>query len=293
MAVASVASHGERHVNPLAEQRQERQSAATTVAKENAGNNAVSEDTYTPSAADNSAQATAQAAGIFQFNPAAVASTNVLAQPPLAANQDGPAPQPAPIANASADPVQTSTATNAGSSGNATQLVAGAPASQTAALATAGNTDVQSQVQALNNALAALGLSRYDIQQIDRIATVIQNFNPSAYTDLVNQFQERAQPASQLAAPPVGTNGNNAENLAANSKPGAAVNAGYQLRGISVTYAALPAATGPGAAKPQIQQVQITLTGGTGQTIQVQAPRQSTDAGTPSAQGPQAHIQAA
>ena len=62
-------------------------------------------------------------------------------------------------------------------------------------------TNVQEQVQTLNAALPALGLSKVEIQEIDSIATQIQNFNPAAYTNLVNQFEALAhQPTQQNAA---------------------------------------------------------------------------------------------
>ena len=53
----------------------------------------------------------------------------------------------------------------------------------------------QQQLQTLNQALAALGLSAQDIQQVDRIATVINDFNPSAFTALAYQLEELAQQA--------------------------------------------------------------------------------------------------
>ena len=40
----------------------------------------------------------------------------------------------------------------------------------------------QQQIQALNNALAALGLDPQQIQELDQIASIIKDFNPAAYT---------------------------------------------------------------------------------------------------------------
>ena len=53
---------------------------------------------------------------------------------------------------------------------------------------------MQEQIQILNASLPALGLSKVEIQEIDHIATQIQNFNPAAYATLVNQFEALAQP---------------------------------------------------------------------------------------------------
>ena len=39
-----------------------------------------------------------------------------------------------------------------------------------------------------------------EIQEIDRIASQIQDFNPAAYTSLVNQFEALAQQATQQNA---------------------------------------------------------------------------------------------
>jgi len=296
MAVASVANNVERHINPLVEQHRDRPAASSPAAKENAASNAAAEDTYTPS--DNSAQA----AGIFQLNPAVLAANAALAQPGPASDQNATPLPPAPVATTNTAPAQAAAAT-AGTAANAAQqavtTATGAPAPQVSA-ATTANSEAQGQVQSLNNALAALGLSRTDIQQIDRIATLIQNFDPSAYMDLVNQFQRVSQQAQQLAT----SSNAGAAVPAAPAQAAAGPNTGgYQLQGISISYAE-PTPTvnagagnggGPGAGvnSPstapglQIQQVQFTLANGNGQTLQVQAPQQNTYAGTPNLQTPQ------
>jgi hypothetical protein len=289
MAVASVANDVERRANPLVEQRREQPVASSPAAKENAAANTVAEDTYTPS--DDSTQATAQAAGIFQLDPAVLAADTATAQP-------------GPLADQNAAPAQAAAPTTAGTGTNGVQqtTATGAAAPQTTA-ATTTNTQAQGQVQSLNNALSALGLSRTDIQQIDRIATLIQNFDPGAYMDLVNQFQRQAQQAQQLAAP---ANAGDPNPVATAQTAAAPNTGGYQLQGISINYAG-PTATqnagnggaGSGTNNPpvapqvQIQQVQFTLANGSGQTFQVQAPQQSTYAGTPNLQTPQTHTTAA
>ena len=69
-------------------------------------------------------------------------------------------------------------------------------------------TGAQEQIQALNAALPALGLSKEEIQEIDHLASQIQNFNPAAYTNLVNQFEAQAHPVEQQSTPNAPANAN-------------------------------------------------------------------------------------
>lgn len=68
----------------------------------------------------------------------------------------------------------------------------------------AQSASVNSELQSLNTALSALGLPQSDIAVIDRIAALLKDFSPAAYSDLLHQFETLAQ--SQLApsatAPP-------------------------------------------------------------------------------------------
>jgi hypothetical protein len=68
----------------------------------------------------------------------------------------------------------------------------------------AQSASVNSELQSLNTALSALGLPPSDIAVIDRIAALLKDFSPAAYSDLLHQFETLAQ--SQLApsatAPP-------------------------------------------------------------------------------------------
>lgn len=251
MAVASVASHGERHVNPLTEQYLERQPGTNAAAKETVANNVVAEDTFTPSNPSESVQSTAQNAGIVQLGQAATAAN---AAPTQTRSQTTPNADSRPDAGA---PTTNATVTTAQST--ATSAPTGTPVGTV-------NTSEQGQEQALNTELAALGLSNYDILQIDRIATVIQNFNPSAYTDLVNQFERQVQEAKQLTTPPVGSEAN--PSAVTNSNSGAAANAdsaGQQGPGTNNTP--------PGSATPQIEVVQLTTANG--QAVQFQTPQQN------------------
>jgi hypothetical protein len=306
MAVAGIANHGQRQVNPLVEQWQEKRSEAGASGRENAGNKAVTEDTFTPSTQNDSAQATAQAAGIFQISQAAQTTNTVLAQPVPDANQNAVPAQDTPATTTNAVAAQVGAAAITNASADAAQQVAATPAAQAATDAGGATTNVQGQVQALNTALAALGLSNYDIEQIDRIAAVIQNFNPSAYTDLVNQFQELAQELTQQSAVTAAANASTAASpiTAANTGAGTNANGGsFQVQSVSINFTGVQetvnsAATNGGGqgtaannaqittANLQIEQVQFTLTNANGQAIQVQAPQQNTHTGTTYQQTP-------
>jgi hypothetical protein len=58
-------------------------------------------------------------------------------------------------------------------------------------------------LQALNLSLAALGLSRQDINQLDQIASTINDYSPAAYTARAFQLEALAQ--RPPAPPPAAT----------------------------------------------------------------------------------------
>jgi hypothetical protein len=156
---------------------------ANTQGTGNADNAAVTEDTFTPSGQNNFTQATAQDAGIFQVSQGAL--TAVTAKLLFAhANANGTPSGIAAQAASAANP-------NAGNAQPA------ALAGQAPPVKAVPATNVQQQIQFLNAALPALRLSKVEIQEIDRLAAQIQNFNPAAYTDLINQFEALAQQATQ------------------------------------------------------------------------------------------------
>src|SRR5579863_9515212 len=162
-----------------------------------------------------------------QTNPA-VAPGNTVAPlvPPLVSLVEGTAQTPIQTIPTTAAPAATIPAAatlavavagvQAGSNGNATAAnVAPVTAQQPAAAASATNSASaigadtlasQARLQTLNNSLAALGLSKADIQTVDQIANAINDFNPDAYSSLVYQFEAAAQaavsqtPASNAAA---------------------------------------------------------------------------------------------
>jgi hypothetical protein len=182
--------------------------AVAPVAAVNPGKAPVAEDTFTPSAQNNSAQSAAQEAGIFQVTQGALtaATANLLiGQANANASQNGAPAQNVPAAgtNVGAPPPAAASIPNTPST--ASQQPANVPGVPQATSTAAASANVQSKIQALNAALPALGLSNEQIQQIDRIASLVQDFNPAAYVSLVNQFE--AQQTSQqtpaiVAIPP-------------------------------------------------------------------------------------------
>jgi hypothetical protein len=283
MAVEGIANIIQSVEDPLFGRTQVTQAGTKTLGTGSAGNAAVTEDTFTPSTQNNPAQATAQDAGIFQVSQGAltaVAASILFARTIPNVNQSGAPAQPTPATETDAGNAQTAAPANPNTSVNAAQQVAATPAvpATTGAAATA---NVQVQIQALNAALPALGLSNAEIQQIDRIASLIQNFNPAAYINLVNQFEALAQQSAANAEASAITTATT--NAGANANGG-----GFQVRGISgLQETASNAETNGGgqstpanniqskAAGLQIEQSQFTLANGNGQTTQVQAPQQN------------------
>ena len=63
-----------------------------------------------------------------------------------------------------------------------------------------GPIEVRTQLQTLNNALAALGLDRAEIQKVDRIASSTGDFSPAAFTSLAYQLEALARDLAQRPA---------------------------------------------------------------------------------------------
>lgn len=178
----------------------------------NGVNPVVTEDTFTPSGQSNSAQTAAQDAGIFQVSQGALTAVeaNILFEQ-AAANG---------ATNGSPGQIASGTAPNAGNPQPGAPANSNAPPNpgplfapdfvgQPPAPRAVPTTNVQEKILILNASLPALGLSKVEIQEIDNIATQIQNFNPAAYTALVNQFEALAQQATQqntASGAPNGTN---------------------------------------------------------------------------------------
>ena len=148
------------------------------------------------------------------------------------------------------------------------------------------NTDALAQLQGLNSALAALGLDQAEIDVIDRIAQLIKDFNPAAFTSLVNQLQLLQQDTAQSAAQ--NTTSANATNTA-----NAASASGFKLEAFTIKFAGVNETLQQGgngsnanggtiqvsAFQFQISEVQLFLGNKTtGQTAAIQSPQVTTTA---------------
>jgi hypothetical protein len=167
------------------------------------------QDSFTPSAQNNSAQATAQDAGLFQVSQFALSSATA----DVLTAQAAP-PQPAQLALAGTTDVATSqaappTALNvqtpappapAPIPADTPALPTPVAAPQATSSAAAATAITPGQLQSLNEHLLGLGLSNSDIQDIDRIASVAKNSNPAVYNDLIQQFEAQAAQQTALAA---------------------------------------------------------------------------------------------
>jgi hypothetical protein len=223
MAVEGIGSLAQALADQLSGQTVNLPAGANTPGAGNSGNPVAAQDTYTPSGRSNSAQATAQDAGLFQVGPAALTAITANILFVQAASDGAPNGSPAQTASGTttnAGNAQPGAATNSSAPANPGQLFAPDPAEQAPAPKAVPTTNVQEKIQALNASLPALGLSKVEIQEIDNLATQIQNFNPAAYAALVNQFETLAQQATQQ-------NTANASNTATqNTTPGTKVNGG-------------------------------------------------------------------
>jgi hypothetical protein len=203
MAVEGIGSLVKILADQLSGQPGNLPAGANAPASGNAVNPVVTEDTFTPSGQSNSAQTAAQDAGIFQVSQGAltVVEANILFE--QAASNGAPNGSPAQtesVATTNAGNPQPGAPANSNTPANTGPLFAPDPAGQAPAPKAVPTTNVQEKVLILNASLPALGLSKVEIQEIDTIATQIQNFNPAAYAVLVNQFEALAQQAAQQNA---------------------------------------------------------------------------------------------
>src|SRR5258707_5229478 len=126
------------------------------------------QDEFVFSNPDSQAQAFEQAAGLFTVKQPAVFA-------PAADLLLTPATPPPAGANAVAATATTPPTTPGGTAG-----------------AAVGSPSVEDQLQALNIALVALGLNPADISKVDQIASLINDFSPTAYNSLVYQLVAQA-----------------------------------------------------------------------------------------------------
>lgn len=185
MSSVSLVSLSERLLNQNAAQGQDVQaSQKSSTPQDNQEALNVAQDQFTPSAQNNRAQTSAQAAGLFSvpqsqlFSPAA---NSLLQQVPSSpTNQNSAAGQPI------TPPIQPG-------------QISSAVAPQPTTAPTTDSTYTQQQLQPLNEALVSLGLSQQDIQKLDQIAAISSDFSPAAFTALAYQMEELAQQSSQAA----------------------------------------------------------------------------------------------
>ncbi len=239
----------------------------------NAGIAPVAEDIFTPSSQVDSTQATAQDAGIFQIAQGTAPSNT----------PNNPYVQTAANRNSNDVPGQASSAVNANTAAadNASTTSAGnAYATPGAVLPEhpqrkrqcRGQQPRVSRYKFRRSTLRfTLGLTNTEINQIDRIASLVHNFNPAAYASLVNQFEAQAQqnapsstatsPANQGASPPTSANGSGVQvQQILASSPGtqqSATGSGAPNGGVQSTAASNGQPAAPGV---QLGKVQLTST---------------------------------
>jgi hypothetical protein len=216
MAVEGIGNLTQNFADQLAGQPAVPQAAANVRGAGSLGAAAALEDTFTPSSQANAAQATAQDAGIFEVGQgtlSGVTASLLFAQANAGTNQNGIPAQGAPATATNTGNAQPATPTNANSPVIPGQLFTPAPAGQAPPVKATPATNVQEEILVLNAQLPALGLSKVEIQQIDNLATQLQNFNPGAYAILINQFESLAQqPTQQSTQTPVANAGSGNQN---------------------------------------------------------------------------------
>jgi hypothetical protein len=222
---------------------------------------ALIQDSFTPSNQTSSTQGAAQEAGLFQVSPLALAALEA-GSLALQAAQPQASATPSPEQNAPPAPA------NPGATLPSATVDLNAPAAaqpSPAPVQTVSVVNTPSQILAFNQALAALGLNNNDIEKLDQIATLVNLFSPTAFNDLIRQFQALAQQAAQLSA--VNASGTSTSNAGA-----------YQVQALSLQFnkpqtssnaATLASAIGG----LQLGTVQFTLANSSGQPASVQAPQ--------------------
>jgi hypothetical protein len=259
------------------------QAGTRIVGAPGAGSPAAPEDTFTLSTQNNSAQASAQEAGIFQLSPGVLTApgAGIQATPATANVIQNSAQQAGPALDPSASQSQPSAA------GTPNGGAPSAAIAQQGAAGPAASAQVQIEIQRLNASLPALGLTNNEIQQIDRIASLIKNFNPAAYADLVQQFEARSQTSAQQepASAALGT-GAIAGSGATTAGPGANGNGGsFQIQQIfappdgPAVNSAQNVPGNPNAIDANAAG-QVALPGTSGQSPQVQPAHPAANSGT-------------
>jgi hypothetical protein len=227
---------------------------------------------------------------------AATAALGTLTAPTASTANVAPAPTPAAgSANATADTVASPTDAAA----NADSTAATTEANVTTTLPTPGTptfippasitqtADSSAQLQSLNNSLAALGLSASDISTIDRIASLLNDFSPTAYTSLVEQLVAQAQSQAEQTAAATTSNTANAGVTAAaataqqNATPQTNLSVAAPVNaGTPATASAVPNGSGGPGGGLQVQSLVLRFAGNSATTPATGA-TSKTNAATP------------
>ncbi len=221
----------------------------------------------------------ANEAGLFQVSQASVftAAASVL----LVQGENTAPAGPTTAAKTSNEPVATTNTNAPPAATTKTATAAAAPAATTNA-ASSGAAQSQTELQSLNAALAALGLSTDEIAAVDRLAQLIKDFSPAAFTSLVSQLkvlaQDTAQPATTTPANSATTGG----------ATGGTQAGGFSIQQLSINLAGINETVQKGgntlqisAFQLQVSEVNLTLNNSaTGQTATIQAPQAATPATT-------------
>lgn len=326
MAAVGIVQLAERLLNQNNTQSQDTQNNQRVTSR-NQGPLAAAQDQFTPSA--RAGQGAAQEAGLFsvaQFSFFSAAAEFLLAQntpppgdqpaaatplltaptvlnappagplalPPVAPAAKQPQTNPTTVAAAANTPNTTGPAATVTGVGAA----AGAPTAQ-------GPLAIEQQIATLNQSLVALGLSPQEIQQLDRVASVINDFNPLAFISLAFQLEQLAQlsvPQPAATAPATTGNAGNAGNARAAANPtagnqGPGAGGGFRVQELIIQFSGVQgqvnaavgapgnaaAAQGAGANTGfgvsafnlRIEEVNLTLVNANGQTAQIQAPQRA------------------
>ena len=145
-----------------------------------------------------------------------------------------------------------------------------------------------SQLQSLNSALAALGLDPSALAQVDRIASLIQDFSPLAFTSLVYQLEALAKAnTSQSVAAPTSPGTGTAAPAGNGNTSGVNTTGGFQVSELAIKFSGVQESIASRGANAQsgspniqlsalnlqVQEVNLTLTNQAGQSLQVIAPQ--------------------
>jgi len=277
MALTHITNLAESFAKQLVGQEKNRLDGVRAAGTANAAvTTSPTEDRFTPSTQINSTLGAAQEVGLFQVSQFSFIAALETTQ--LQAIQNPAPAQVAPVAEANTGAAQPATPVNLNAFTTAATQAAANTAGQISPVAS-----TQNQIQLFNQALAALGLNNNDILKLDQIATLVNAFSPTAFTDLINQFRALAQQAAQLTA--------------ANPHAGTSANfGGYQVEGLSIQFTGVQETLVGGTARTggqgggtqltvaslQIESVQFTLRNGAGQAVNVLAPQLNTSAASTS-----------